>query len=45
VVAAVAGYFALRFLIQFLTNFSLAAFSYYRVALAVVVVLVFSLAR
>jgi undecaprenyl-diphosphatase len=45
VVAAVAGYFALRFLIQFLTNFSLAAFSYYRVALAVVVVLVFTLAR
>jgi undecaprenyl-diphosphatase len=45
VVAAVAGYFALRFLIQFLTNFSLAAFSYYRVALAVVVVLVFTMAR
>lgn len=41
VVAAVAGYMALRFLIQFLNNFSLAAFAYYRVALAVVVALVF----
>lgn len=45
VVAGVSGYFALRFLIQFLTNFSLAAFTYYRLALAVVVVLVFTLAR
>lgn len=45
VVAALAGYFALRFLIRFLTNFSLAAFTYYRLALAVVVVLVFTLAR
>lgn len=41
VVAAVAGYFALKFLIQFLNNFSLAAFAYYRVALAIVVALVF----
>jgi undecaprenyl-diphosphatase len=45
VVAAVAGYYALRFLIQYLTTFSLAAFTYYRVALAVVVVLVFTLVR
>jgi undecaprenyl-diphosphatase len=45
VVAAVAGYVALRFLIQFLNNFSLAAFAYYRVALAVVVVLVFTFVK
>lgn len=41
VVAAVAGYLALKFLIQYLNNFSLAAFAYYRVALAIVVALVF----
>jgi undecaprenyl-diphosphatase len=45
VVAAVAGYVALRFLIRFLNNFSLAAFAYYRVALAVVVVLVFTFVK
>ena len=45
IVAGISGYFALRFLIQFLANFSLAAFTYYRLALAVVVVLVFTLAR
>jgi undecaprenyl-diphosphatase len=45
VVAALAGYAALRFLIQFLNNFSLAAFAYYRVALAIVVALVFIFVR
>lgn len=45
VVAGISGYFALRFLIQFLTKFSLAAFTYYRLALAVVVVLVFTFTR
>ncbi len=45
VVAAITGFFALRFLIRFLTTFSLAAFTYYRLGLALLVVIIFTLFR
>ncbi|HEX2916790.1 MAG TPA: undecaprenyl-diphosphate phosphatase [Chloroflexia bacterium] len=41
-VAAISGYVALRFLIRFLATFSLAAFTYYRLLIAALVVLIFT---